>query len=77
MADRLPRYAEGPAEFFLTNALSRGKRAVGDCLDQPLVGPIDQGRLRIKRLHPLAFLNSEFDITRLTETSKGYLAVRV
>ena len=54
MADRLSRHAEGTAEFFLADALPGGERAVGDRLDQPLVGPIDQRRLGIKRLHPLA-----------------------
>jgi len=33
MADRLPRHAEGTAEFFLTYALPGSERAVGDRLD--------------------------------------------
>ena len=54
MADWLSRHAEGSAEFFLANALPGGERTVSDRLDQLLVGPIDQRRLGIERLHPLA-----------------------
>ena len=54
MADWLSRHAEGSAELFLANALPGGERTVSDRLDQLLVGPIDQRRLGIEGLHPLA-----------------------
>jgi hypothetical protein len=44
----------------LADALPGGERAVSNCSDKPLVGPVDQRRLRIKRLQLLIYL--EFGI---------------
>ena len=75
MADWLSRHAEGSAELFLANALPGGERTVSDRLDQLLVGPIDQRRLGIERLHPArSVLNSEFHSADPIGTSKGFVA---
>src|SRR5690242_17199876 len=74
VADRLPRHPERTAEFFLADALSGGECAVGDRRDQPLVSPVDQRRLRIKRLQPLTILNSEFHNVGPIGVSKGSIA---
>ena len=50
VTDRLPRHAEHPAELFLPDTLTGGERAIGDRLDQPLIGTVDQRRLRLERL---------------------------
>jgi hypothetical protein len=65
MADRLARHAEHPAELFLADALARGERAIGDRLDQSLIGAVDQRRLVVERLQRRdpAILNSEFYVT--------------
>ncbi len=49
MADRLARHTEHPAELFLADTLAGGKRAVGNRLDQPLIGAVDQRRLWVER----------------------------
>ena len=48
MADRLARHTEHPAELFLADTLAGGKRAVGNRLDQPLIGAVDQRRLWVE-----------------------------
>src|ERR1700730_5710531 len=71
MADRLSRHSEGTAELFLADTLPGGERAIGNRLDQLLVGPVDQCRLGVKGLHPLSV--AEFRILgyATTEQSKG------
>jgi hypothetical protein len=51
VADRLPLNPERASELFLPDPLPGGERAVGDRRDQPLVGLVDQRRLRVERLH--------------------------
>jgi hypothetical protein len=62
MADRLARHAEHPAELFLANTLAGGQCAIGNRLDQPLIGAVDQGWLGVERLQQSTqqFSNSEF-----------------
>jgi hypothetical protein len=62
VTDRLPRHAEHPAELFLPDTLTGGERAIGDCLDQPLIGTVDQRRLRLERLQRIP--SFEFRIQR-------------
>jgi hypothetical protein len=59
MADRLSRDTERATELLLPDALPRGERPIGNCLDQSLVGAIDQGGLKSNRLHQA---RSEFGI---------------
>ena len=56
VTDRLPRHAEHPAELFLPETLTRGERAIGDRLDQPLIGTVDQRRLRLERLQRIPLI---------------------
>ncbi len=49
MADRLARHTEHPAKLFLADALAGGERAIGNRLDQPLIGTVDQRRLWVER----------------------------
>ena len=49
MADRLARHTEHPAELFLADTLAGGECAIGNCLDQPLIGAVDQRRLWVER----------------------------
>ncbi len=63
VADRLARYAEPSTELLLSEALARSERAVGNRFDQPLIGAVDQRRLRIERLQAIPpKWNSEFDL---------------
>ena len=49
VADGLPRHPKRTAELFLPDALPGSKRAVGNRLNQPLIGAVDQRRLQIER----------------------------
>ena len=49
VADGLPRHPKCTAELFLPDALPGSKRAVGNRLNQPLIGAVDQRRLQIER----------------------------
>jgi hypothetical protein len=57
--------------LFLTDALPGRERAVGDRLDQLLIGPIDQRRLGSRGCIHSPVLNSEFDSTGPIGASKG------
>src|ERR1700730_12763665 len=50
MADWLARHTEHPAELFLADRLAGGAGPVGNRLDQPLIGAVDQRRLGIEGL---------------------------
>src|SRR5439155_14897923 len=52
VADWLPRYAKGAAQLLLADALPGGERAVGNRLDQLLIGAVDQCRLGVEMLDP-------------------------
>ena len=49
MADRLARHTEHPAELFLADTLAGSECAIGNRLDQPLIGAVDQRRLWVER----------------------------
>ena len=50
MADRLARHAKHAAKLFLADPLAGSQSAIGDCLDQLLIGAVDQRRLGVERL---------------------------
>ena len=61
MTNRLARHAQHLAEFFLADTLAGGERAIGNGLDQPLIGTVDQRRLGVERLQR-STQNLEFGI---------------
>ena len=68
MADRLSRDTERATELLLPKTLPRGERAIGNRLDQSLIGAIDQGGLKFDRLHQA---RSEFGIPYCQSSPKS------